>query len=347
MVRRLLGSCCAAVLFAVAACAVAGETGLRSYTLADQSALELTVPKAWREDIKSASDGMPPTLTFQPASGAAFKVLVTPITPPPGAPAPDLAALKAQVEKAQREAAPQALEKHIALRELRGPHAAGYYFSATDKHPGSGPDDYRLMTQAEVRAGGAILVMTVLSNDDSGKVREQALALLKSARHRASDQGVAITKTQAGYQVTAPASALMLTLPEPHLVQAEGPAAAGGPRYFSFRDRAQGLIISGWFEPADSFPGIHPFWTNETAAWKQNGLPGPVDAAFLKVGDWDAIAYDITLPVPNATDTHLRAERVQDGTWIDLHLSLTSSLSSAEARAKLQAILKAIAVQKK
>lgn len=344
MVRRLFGSCSMVVLLLCASCALADEAGTRSYPLPGHGALQLAVPKSWREEVRQPPGGEPPTLTFRPASGAAFQIMVTPIYPPlPGMPMPDLAGVKADMEKAAAEAAPHAVEKRIALRDIRGPHAAGYYFSATDKAPA--PGEYRLMTQAEVLAGGVVPVMTVLTSDDSGAVQAQALEMIKSARHRPPEQGIAITRTEQGYELTVPVSRLVMDVSDSNLEQGEG--AASSPRYFLFRDRARGLVLSGWFEPADSYPGMQAFWKNETAGWKKNGLDDPVDVVFKKVGNWDAIAYDMKLPAPRATDTHQRAEWVQAGTWIDLHLSLTSSLPSAEAREKLQGILKTITVREK
>lgn len=348
MVKRLSGSCAAAALLMCAACALAEESATRSYPLPDHGALQLNVPKSWREEVKQPPDGEPPTITFRPARGEAFQIMVTPVYPPrAGMPMPALAAVKADVEKAAAQAAPQAAERRLAIHDIRGPGGAGYYFSATDKAPA--PGEYRLMTQAELLAGGVVPVMTALSNDASGAVQSQALEMIKSARHRPPEQGIAVSSTPQGYELTVPVSRLVMTLPAGHLEQADGPegAAAGSPRYFYFRDRAQGLILSGWFEPADSYPGVQTFWKNETAGWKKNGLPDPVDVSFEKSGNWDTVAYDMAMPVPHATDAHLRAEYVQAGTWIDLHLSMTSSLPSAQAREKLLGILKTIIVREK
>jgi hypothetical protein len=351
MVKRLIGICCALFLLASASGAVAAGTKARGYNLGGAGQLLLAVPESWQDEIKPGENGMPPTIVFHPAGSAAFKVMVTPVAPRAGVAMPSLDVLRADVERGRAKAAPQAVEKHIVVHELRGPEAAGYYFTATDKAPGSGPDDYRVMTPAEVVVGRVLLVVTVFSNDDRDKVREQALAMLKSAKFQAAhqDSAVSLSKVPAGYEVSVPASGLILTLPQPYLVPGEGAevGSAASPRYFILRDRAQGLIISGWFEPADGFPGIQTFWKNETAGWKKNGLPDPVDVVFKKVGNWDAIAYDMAMPAPNANDTHLRAELVQAGTWIDLHLSMTSSLPSAEARAKLEAVLKGFQVREK
>jgi hypothetical protein len=161
------------------------------------------------------------------------------------------------------------------------------------------------------------------------------------------EESIQISRVKQGFELTVPVSALSLTLSGAHLVRVtDAPGQAGnGPRYFHFEDKSQGLVVSGWFEPENGFPGIQQFWKDETGAWKQRGLPEPLNVAFKKIEKWDAIAYDIELPGVN--NTHLRAHWLQSGTWIDLHFSLTSKLSSAEGRMKLEAMLKNVQVRKK
>ncbi|HEY5993315.1 MAG TPA: hypothetical protein VIU46_01825 [Gallionellaceae bacterium] len=161
------------------------------------------------------------------------------------------------------------------------------------------------------------------------------------------EESIKVTSTKGGFELTVPVSNLTLSLPGASLVRrTDTPGyAANGPRYFYFEDKKQGLIVSGWFEPQQGFRGIQQFWKDETGAWKQRGLPEPQNVAFKKIGQWDAIAYDIELPGIN--NTHLRAHWLQAGTWIDLHLSLSSKLPSAEGRGKLEALLKTVQVKEK
>jgi hypothetical protein len=67
----------------------------------------------------------------------------------------------------------------------------------------------------------------------------------------------------------------------------------------------------------------------------------------LKTGPWDVVAFDVSLPVPGFTSAHVRAERVQAGTWIDLHLSTTSARPPATLRAELLAALSQVEVVEK
>jgi hypothetical protein len=149
------------------------------------------------------------------------------------------------------------------------------------------------------------------------------------------------------YVLTVPVSRLVMSLRKGGLsrVQKSGKGSTGSPRYFFFEDKALHLIISGWFESDPGFSDIKKFWAEETDAQKRQNLPEPQDVSFEKLGSWSAIVYDVA--VPGMASSHIRAEWQQAGTWIDLHMSLTSALSQAERRTKLRDELKAIRVSEK
>lgn len=156
-----------------------------------------------------------------------------------------------------------------------------------------------------------------------------------------------IAEQKEAYELSVPVSQLIMTIPKGGLAQTK--TAVGGstasPRYFLFEDKAIHLIISGWFESDDGFKGIKAFWKNETNAWSRGGLPAPQDVSFEKIGNWDAIIYDIS--VPSGSNSHIRAHWVQAGTWIDIHISLTSERPSAGSRARLKTFLNSILVKEK
>lgn len=175
-------NCYAILLLTCATLAAAEETSARMYQLPGHGSFQVNVPKSWREDVLQPPNNLPPTITFRQTSGPAFQIMVTPIFPAhPGMPIPSKQSLRHGVAQTMAEAAPQAVEKNIALKELRGPAASGYYFSATDKAPA--PGEFRLMAQAELGVGELVTVMTVLTDDGSGTVLSQALAMIKSAKH--------------------------------------------------------------------------------------------------------------------------------------------------------------------
>jgi hypothetical protein len=160
-------------------------------------------------------------------------------------------------------------------------------------------------------------------------------------------QSIAVETKAAAFVLTVPVSKLALTIPKGNLVLKS--SAIGGstnnPRYFHFEDPALHLIVSGWFEPSQGFSGIDAFWKSETAAWKQNGLPEAQDVMFEKMGKWDAIVYE--LKIPGASNSHVRAHWVQAGTWIDIHLSLTSDRTAEENRKRLRSLIEALTIEEK
>lgn len=146
------------------------------------------------------------------------------------------------------------------------------------------------------------------------------------------------------FTLSVPVSKLMMRIPKGklHLVPAQPNAS---PRYFFFSDSTRGLQISGWFEPADGFKDVKTTWKGDTDNWRRQGLPSPADVSFAKFGNWDGVLYD--MPVRSGHDVNIRAHWVEAGTWIDIHLSMTGTGTSADLRARLKAVLDGIAVVQK
>ena len=104
-------------------------------------------------------------------------------------------------------------------------------------------------------------------------------------------------------------------------------------------------MLSGWFEPDRLFTGVRNLWEKDTQSGVKSGLAEPINVSFEKLGGWDTVMYDHNLD--NIVSSHLRAHWVQSGTWIDLHLSTTTSSSSAENRKKLKSLLGGISISEK
>ena len=146
---------------------------------------------------------------------------------------------------------------------------------------------------------------------------------------------------QAGdfYFVTVGVSKLVIMMPKDDLL---ADSRGRELRYFKFSAPNSSLIVSGWFEPDRLFPGVDQNWKDNVGNWRKKGLPEPRNVQFSKVGKWDVASYE--LDVPNLTNSHLLAEYVEAGTWIELHLSTTTTAPAAENRAKLAEILQRISV---
>ncbi len=158
-----------------------------------------------------------------------------------------------------------------------------------------------------------------------------ALLLFSMASYAgpSKNETIQINELKEGYELTVPVSQLVMTIPKGGLSQKNIPlgGSTDSPRYFNFEDKALHLIISGWFEPAQRYSGIKKSWDEDRKEWNRRGLPDPQDVSFV--------------------NSHIRAHWLQAGTWIDIHISMTSDRPSVESRAKLAALLKTIQVREK
>jgi len=161
------------------------------------------------------------------------------------------------------------------------------------------------------------------------------------------DDKIAMLNEDRAVVLTTPASRLMMLISKKQaaLVPTKQASGSDSPSYFYLADENQNIIASGWFEPASKFTAAKQVWEGDTKAWKKGGLPNPTNVSFQHIGHWDAVLYDV--PVPGGINTHIRAHWVQAGSWIDLHLSMTSSRPPQECRAVLMALIKDVRVEEK
>jgi len=342
----------------VAGPAFAQELSLRNFPIPQHGVFKLQVPKAWKDRVSQPPGSPAPTIALSSGGQEAFEVLLSPIWRTwPAAPQAASAEIKRQVELSADRMKPNAVEKEVAIQEIKGASGVGYYFSLTDRAPK--PGEFKYLLQGMIRVGELQVVFTVLTQDGGDSIRRQSIALVQSAAHTNEDassspagantgrpDAIQITQTNTHYVLSAPGSRLVMQIPNNRLlpVKLEAGGGTNSPRYFSFKDRELPLIVSGWFEPEQDFAGIQKFWAGQMAAWNKQVVQ-PQDVAFSKNGRWEVIAYEI--PVPNITNSHLRAHWVQAGTWIDLHLSLTNRQPARDARTLLAAFLGTVSVSEK
>ena len=173
------------------------------------------------------------------------------------------------------------------------------------------------------------------------------LASLSGFGAPSKDETLQVVEGKDAFTLNVPISKLSMSIPKNGLSRGkttrEGSTA--DPRYFFFEDKKEGIIVSGWFESAGRFSSVKKIWEGDTKQWSRQGLPAPTNASFQKSDRWDAVIYD--MPVPVGSNTHIRAHWVQAGTWIDLHLSLTSERPIGECRELMKTLLKSIQVKNK
>ena len=110
---RVVAAGCAMVLGLMVAAvpAFAEGTAARDYALGQHGSLRLTVPLSWKDKVSQPPNGLPPTILFVPESGAAFKVLLTPIwSDRSGAQLPIASDVRKKVEQAAAQAKTQVLD---------------------------------------------------------------------------------------------------------------------------------------------------------------------------------------------------------------------------------------------
>jgi len=154
-----------------------------------------------------------------------------------------------------------------------------------------------------------------------------------------------VARSETPFTFTVPQSRVLVKISAPSLLP--DATASAKPNYFKLTRREPLLIVSGWLEPAQQYKGLDAFWQSESRSPAYAGSLAPVRVEMLREGAWEVVAFDVS--VPGATQSNLRAERVEAGMWIDLHLSTIapSATPSATLRADLLAVLRQVQVQQK
>jgi hypothetical protein len=144
--------------------------------------LWLAIPVTWNQRFESPDKNTPPSVWLTARQGPTFNVLMTPLTGTPMAAAMlDDNKLRAIVTSAARSALSQSVEMTIPVRDLTGPEAHGFYYSATDRAPK--PDEWKYLTQGMVNIDGAPFAFTILTNDGQEGIAKAALDLIRNASH--------------------------------------------------------------------------------------------------------------------------------------------------------------------
>ena len=78
---------------------------------------------------------------------------------------------------------------------------------------------------------------------------------------------------------------------------------------------------------------------------KKNGIPIREVPEVLDAGPWQAVAYNVDLP--NGVSANVRAELISAGTWVDVHISVTSKGPPREAREQAVQFLRSMVAKEK
>ena len=135
------------------------------YRVNDQNVLVLEIPEKWLDKIQRPKD-LPPTIIFKPERMPAMAIHVTPMWNPGrdkdfNSPERILKIL----QDGGNKSLPEAVEKELKFRELKGKTGLGYYFSITDKAPAIKAGEYKYMSQGGIPVGNLLVMFTILSNE--------------------------------------------------------------------------------------------------------------------------------------------------------------------------------------
>lgn len=186
--RQLITRVFIAALF-LTNCAQPLAAGELLVDLGARGALALQVPEGWTMDRREVADAPFVTLSFGPEVGDEFSVLLTPISPEPGAD-PDFgspASVYSVVEAAARDAREYAAETELKIREFEG-NKVGYYFWATKRELAGmsriPPGEYLHVTQGAVMVGELLCAFTIRTNARPSGIIDAAMVMLRTAAHR-------------------------------------------------------------------------------------------------------------------------------------------------------------------
>lgn len=152
------------------------------YSVFKDRTITLTVPQTYIDEFTQEKDQPFRTITYTQGNDQKSKVMVSPIPLEKGSELSKPGMLRKMVEEEGGKLLSNAVEKKLALKELRGKAGAGFHYTLTDKTPQLTPGEYRYMTQGGLIAGDLLLMFTILTNEKGSPVVAESIEMLRSAR---------------------------------------------------------------------------------------------------------------------------------------------------------------------
>src|SRR5215510_2292630 len=305
------------------------------------------VPTGWSVHAQSTKN-VEFYLIAEPQAGPVVNAQFSLIILPPEQPL-KVEQVKSRLEDITRQFLDRSVEKVFDPKPLTLSRGSGWVVEFTDASllgKPAEPGNYKVTRSAlALLDDQVILIATILFDDPSLAEVGMAMSLLSSLRfERGTTHGQAAATSAGPFTFTVPQSRVVVKVSDPSL-RLDDTASAGG-NYFKLARSKPQLILSGWLEPAASYKGLKEFWHAESRSPAYAGALAPTRVEMFWIGPWEVVAFDVPIP-GGGTSVHVRAERVQAGTWIDLHLSTTSMMPPAALRAELLAALRQIEVMEK
>jgi hypothetical protein len=307
--------------------------------------IRLTVPPGWSQRSQASGDASYLFL-IQPRQELALVLQLSILSLPPDKAVPP-GAEKGMLERIVQPVLAGSVEKAAVPRPMAVAQGKGWVVQFTDaslvgKPPE--PGNYKVMRNALVAIDDRMLAIATLQFDDESLPEVgQAMAVVASVRVERAAAAREAREPGSAFDFTVPQSRVLVRIPAIGLhPDADG---AGRPGYFKLSRERPMLIVSGWLEPADAYKGLEAFWEEERRSPAYQGALAPQHVKLTRVGRWEVVSYDI--PLDGGVSAHLRAQRVQAGTWIDLHLSSTQAREGEQLREELLSTLRTVEVVEK
>jgi hypothetical protein len=307
--------------------------------------IRVTVPDGW--SVLSRDAGVRYDFRAQPKAGPSILVQLTLLALPRDKPM-HADAVRSRLEQTVQPYLAGSVEKVFDPRPLLLSQGSGWVVQLTDASlVGKAPEpgNFKVMRNAQAALGDDLVMIATIQFDDPSRPEvAEAMSLVSTLRVERSSGGATPAGPASGaFEFTVPESRVVVKVPDIGLRRDD--PTGGGPRYFKLSRSNPQLILSGWLEPAPRYKGLEAFWESEARSPAYAGEGAPTHVEMLQVGPWEVVCFDVA--APGGTSSHLRAERVQAGTWIDLHLSSTSAREPPALREELLAALRTVQVVEK
>lgn len=159
------------------------KTSPKEYPIFAHGNLRLDVPSNWIDELQQPTPDSPPTISFKPASGNDFQILVAVMLNQSDDPEfNSLESIKGQVERWGMEMLSHAVESRMNIQILQGESNTGYYFSLTDEVPKLGMGKF--VTKGGLGLGDLLIGFTIFTNTKDAKVISDALTMFKNASQK-------------------------------------------------------------------------------------------------------------------------------------------------------------------
>lgn len=158
----------------------------RWFHVPPKNALAIHMPRHWGFETSNPAGTPARTLTLRTPDGY-FQFMITAFAGPADRKYDDAATLRT-VESSRDRVLTNATQSEIAIQTLKGRHAEGHYFFASDKSLAGKPPvpgNWKHMRQGMVRAGTLFATFTIFSNDENAPDALRALRAVENIEFKA------------------------------------------------------------------------------------------------------------------------------------------------------------------